>query len=437
MDYDLLLELLAILVLVLANSFFALAEFSVVASRSSRLAQKKAEGKLGASAAQKLRSSPERFLASIQVGITLVAAMMGVFSGATLVSELKVVLIESEIPLFQHSAASISMAIVVIGITVLSVVIGELVPKYIALTNPERYARYIATPITIFTRVTAPFSRLLSLISNLIVRMFGFRQDAAGPAVTDEEINQMIVEGRKKGAFDDTELEFVRSVFDFNDSTVRRAMTPRTDVVALEKGDPPERVVKAIVEHGYSRYPVFDETVDKVIGVLYTKDLTTRQIEPDEIDLPKIMREPLYVPDSMPLPRLLREFQKGKGHLAIVLDEFGGTAGLITLEDILEELVGEIQDEYDAEAAPLVKHSDSMLYANADVWPGDANELLETHLPEEDHDTLAGLIMEELGRLPEKQESVQIEDVKLTVLAKDQNRLLRLKLEKVATEDED
>jgi putative hemolysin len=363
--------------------------------------------------------------------------MMGVFSGATLVSELKVVLIESEIPLFQHSAASISMAIVVIGITVLSVVIGELVPKYIALTNPERYARYIATPITIFTRVTAPFSRLLSLISNLIVRMFGFRQDAAGPAVTDEEINQMIVEGRKKGAFDDTELEFVRSVFDFNDSTVRRAMTPRTDVVALEKGDPPERVVKAIVEHGYSRYPVFDETVDKVIGVLYTKDLTTRQIEPDEIDLPKIMREPLYVPDSMPLPRLLREFQKGKGHLAIVLDEFGGTAGLITLEDILEELVGEIQDEYDAEAAPLVKHSDSMLYANADVWPGDANELLETHLPEEDHDTLAGLIMEELGRLPEKQESVQIEDVKLTVLAKDQNRLLRLKLEKVATEDED
>jgi len=138
----------------------------------------------------------------------------------------------------------------------------------------------------------------------------------------------------------------------------------------------------------------------------------------------------------MPLPRVLKEFQKGKAHLAVVIDEFGGTAGVISIEDVLEELVGEIQDEYDAEVAPLVRHSDTMLYANADVWPGDINELIDTHLPEEDYDTLSGLIMEELGRLPEKQEAVQISDVRLTVLAKDKNRLLRLKLEKVSPKDE-
>jgi len=433
MDGIVLLEVAAVLALLLANGFFALAEFSVIASRASRLAEKKAEGKFGAALAQKHRAHTDRFLASIQVGITAVGALMGVFTGATIVAPLETFLRGSANHFLADSARSIAMALVVVGITVLSVVLGELVPKYIALTNPERYARYIAGPIDLFIRITAPISRLLSHSANLIVRLLGFRHRADGSQISEEEINHMIVAGRKQGVFDDIELQFIRSVFDFTDSTVRRAMTPRTDVVAFERNDPPERIMKTILEHGYSRYPIYEDTIDKVVGIVYTKDLLAVKYDPDNLDLAGIMREPLFVPDSLPLPRLLSELQQGKGHLAIVLDEFGGTAGVITLEDALEELVGEIQDEYDAEAPPLVRHSDVVLYADADVWPGDVNEQIEAHLPEDAHDTLAGMLMEELGRVPEKNESVQIADVRLTVLAKAKNRILRLKLEKLAS----
>lgn len=437
MESRLVFELLAILVLVLANGFFALAEFSIIASRGSRLKQKKAEGKSGAAKAVKLRSRPESFLASIQVGITLVGALLGVFSGATMVDKLETIFRASSIPLFVHSATSISVVLVVLTITVLSVVLGELVPKYMALARPERYARYVAPPISFFTLITAPFSKLLSKIAALIVRAMGIQRDGAAQQITEEEINQMLIDGSKRGVFEATEQQFIRSVFEFTDSTVRRAMKPRPDVIAFERNTPAETVLETIVDNGYSRYPVFEETIDKVVGIIYVKDLIEKNTDLNHIDLSTMNREPMFVPDSLPLPKLLRDFQQGKNHMAIVLDEFGGTAGIITLEDVLEELVGEIQDEYDTEAAPLVVQSDTIAYAAGDVWPGDVNDQLDTHLPEDSFDTLAGLFMDTIGRLPEKNESLEIADVKLTILAKDENRILRLKLEKIALPEEE
>lgn len=439
MEARLVLELAAILVLVLANGFFALAEFSIIASRSTRLKQKRAEGKAGAAKAIKLRSRPESFLASIQVGITLVGALLGVFSGATMVAKLQALFELSSIRFIADSATTLSLVIVVLTITVLSVVLGELVPKYMALARPERYARYVAAPIGFFTAVTAPFSKLLSQIATLIVRSLGIQRDGAAQQITEEEINQMLIDGSKRGVFEATEQQFVRSVFEFTDSTVRRAMKPRPDVVAFERNCPSETILETIVENGYSRYPVYEDTIDKVVGIIYVKDLLGKNADLEHIDLSVINREPMFVPDSMPLPRLLRDFQQGKNHMAIVLDEFGGTAGIITLEDVLEELVGEIQDEYDTESAPLVKQSDQVAYAAGDVWPGDVNDLLGTHLPEDSFDTLAGLYMDTIGRLPEKNESLEIEDARLTILAKDENRILRLKLEKIArpTDEED
>lgn len=432
MGSNLFTELLAILVLVLANGFFALAEFSIIAARSSRLANARAKGKSGAAAAEKIRSKPEAFLASIQVGITLVGALLGVFSGATIVAKLERLLVTSSIPFISGSATTISIVSVVIGITVLSVVVGELMPKYIAISAPETYARRISGPISIFIKITAPFSRLLSWIAGLLVKLVGLSRKEGPPPIGEDEINHLLTEGRRHGVFDDEERQFVRSVFEFTDSTVRRAMTPRTDVVALELNCPSEKVLATIVENGYSRYPVYDKTIDHVVGVIYTKDLIRSELDIREIDIRKIIREPAYVPDSMPLPRLLREFRKGKYHLAIVLDEFGGTAGVISLEDVIEELIGEIQDEYDTEAAPLVKHSHTVAYANGDVWPGAINELINTHLPEDDNDTLAGLFMDTTGRLPEKHDQITVADTRLTVLAIDDNRILRLKLEKLA-----
>ena len=439
MDSRLIWEIGAILILILANGFFSLAEFSIIASRKSKLKQKLQEKKKGADKALKLRESHEHFLATMQVGITAVAALIGVFSGATIVVELSELIAQAPITFVAETATPLAMILVVLTITILSVVVGELVPKYLALSFPERYARRVSGPVTVFVKSTAMFSKMLSVAAVFIVRMLGVKSGPGENAVSEDEINQLLIEGRESGVFDETEREFVNAVFDFADSTVSRAMTPRTDVIGLPVTSDPKNTIKIIQEHGYSRYPIFEGDIDHVTGVVYTKDVLTRGIDPKEIDLCQIMRKPFFVPDSMPLPRLLREFQKGNTHLVIVLDEFGGTAGIITLEDVVEELVGEIQDEYDAEAPPLIQNSETVAYADSSVWPGEVNEMLNTHLPEEDVDTLTGLVMEEVGRLLRKRETVVIADARLTVLATDRNRILRFRIEKIdqSPNDED
>jgi magnesium and cobalt transporter len=209
-------------------------------------------------------------------------------------------------------------------------------------------------------------------------------------------------------------------------------MTPRPDVIGFEMNTLPEDIFKAINEHGYSRYPVFEKSVDNVKGILFIKDFLVKAIDLKSFSLTDVIRPPYYVPDSMPLAKLLREFQKGRNHMAVVLDEFGGTAGIITIEDILEELVGEIQDEYDIdEETPLVKHSDTVAFADGAVWPGEINEIFRSNLPEDKADTLAGLFIDTIGRFPKKNESIQIADIKMTVLVQDRNRIVRMKLEKV------
>ncbi len=425
-------ELLAILVLIAANGFFALSEFSVIASRHSRLRQKIVEGKFGAAKAEKLHANPDQFLATIQVGITLVGTLAGVVGGATIVDKLEITLRQSSILFLQEGATAISVAVVAAVITVAAVILGELVPKYLALSNPERFARYVAIPIGMFITLTSFASSLLSGAARLVLRPFGISRMADKPVITEEEINLMIDDGKKKGIFDETEERLIKSVFDFADSTVRRAMTPRTDVIALDIGTAPEKVIETIIKYGYSRYPVYDRTIDRIAGVLFTKDIIHHKLNPELIILKDLVRRAVFVPDSMPLARLLRDFQRKKNQFAVVLDEFGGTAGNVTLEDILEELVGEIQDERDTKAPPLVKHSAAVAFADGAVWPGAVNELMDSNLPEDNVDTLAGLVIDFLGRVPQKNESTDIADMRITILEQQDNRLTRLKLEKLS-----
>lgn len=435
MEGHLYLEIGAIVLLVLANGFFSLSEFSIIASRKSRLNQKAEQKKLGAATALKLHDNPDRFLATIQVGITLVGALVGVLSGATIVDSLEYHLAQCGVPRIAESASALALVIVVVSITVLSVILGELVPKYIALSFPEKYARLVAGPINLFYRSTYPFARALSGVARLIIRVLGIKRDPSSGVISEEEIEHIIVEGREKGLFEATEEEFIKSVFAFTDSTVRRAMKPRTDVVGIPVDASPDLVMKTILEHGYSRYPVYEETVDQVVGVLYTKDLLNELKDLSQLNIRKLMRDPMFVPDSLSLTRVLHQFQRGKAHLAVVLDEFGGTAGVVTLEDILEELVGEIQDEYDAEAAPVIKLSDTVVHADGSVWPGEVNELIGSHLPEEEAATVAGLFIDEAGRVPDRYEAMQLADVRMTVLAKLRNRIMRLKIEKLPPAD--
>ena len=433
MEISLTYEILAIFALILANGYFALSEFSIIASRKSKLISKLDDGSKNAKAALDLHNTPEKFLATIQVGITLFATVAGVLGGVTLVKSIESLLLKVPFQYISNSARPFSVVIVAILITIVSVVIGELVPKYLALSNPERYAQFVARPITLFIKLTSFFSTVLSKSASLILKMFGISTSIEHAVISEDEINQMIFEGKQKGVFDETEEKLIKSVFDFADSTVRRAMTPRIDVEALSIHTDKKFIFETIIKNGYSRYPIYEKNIDKIVGILYTKDIIIHKIDPKLIVLSDLLREPLFVPDSMPLSKLLTIFQRKKQHIAIVLDEFGGTAGIITLEDLLEELVGEIQDEYDVEREPLVKHSDNIVFAEGSVWVGAINELLHSKLPEDKAETIAGLVIDYVGAIPKKDYELIIDDIKIVVLEEEDNRLTRLKIELLKT----
>jgi putative hemolysin len=431
MDASLVLEIIAIAALIFANAFFVLSEFAIISSRKSRLKQLVEDGHSGAAAAEKLHAAPERFLAGVQVAITLLGTLAAVFGGATIVEKLERWLATMPVEFIAHGSQPIAVGIVAISLTIVSVVLGELVPKYLAMSNPETCARLVARPVSAFLSVTSIFARMLSGLAGIIVRALGIRHDPKRGAVSEEEINMMVLDGRQKGIFDETEERLIRSVFSFADSTVRRVMTPRTDVIGIELSTPAEQIIHSITEHGYSRFPVYEKSIDNIVGVLYTKDVIFNRMDPYLIILKDLVREPMFVPSSMELSRLLHEFQRRKQHMAIVLDEFGGTDGLVTLEDILEELVGEIQDEYDTESTPLVKQSDTVAFADGSVWPGAVNNLMKTNLPEDEADTLAGVVIDHIGRVPEKDDVIDILDLRITIVRKEKNRLTRLKLERL------
>ncbi len=431
MDTLLFFEVVAIFLLIAANGFFSLSEFSIIASRKSRLKQMEKEGKRGAKSASKLQEQPERFLATVQIGITLVGTLAGVFGGATIVEPIQKAIESISISFITDTAGPIAVTLVAFGITISAVILGELIPKYLALSDPERYARWSAGPITMFVRSIAALSTVLSGTANMILRLFGITVDTTTSHVTEDEINMMIQEGIKSGNFDETEERLIRSVFDFADSTVRRAMTPRTDVDAISIDTDPVDIINIIIDKGHSKYPVFKDTIDQIVGILYTRDLFHHKLNPNLVILSDLMRKTTFVPDSMPLSTLLREFQRKKNQFAVVLDEFGGTAGIVTLEDVLEELVGEIQDEDDSKAPPLVKHSDTVAYIDGSVWPGAVNELMSTNLPEDKAETLAGLMIDKIGHLPSREDTVIIADARLSILEIDHNRLTRLKVERL------
>jgi putative hemolysin len=265
------------------------------------------------------------------------------------------------------------------------------------------------------------------------MRLFGFRYKADRASLTEDEINLIIAEGREKGVFDATEQEMIHSVFDFTDTTARQAMTPRTDIIGVDINENSDEILKKIISHGFSRFPVYENTLDNIIGILYAKDIIKILQDSAPIVINDIIRKPLFIPDSMMLNMLLKTFQQKRVHVAIVLDEFGGTAGLITLEDILEEIVGEIHDEYDLDQREFVKNSDTLAFVAASLRVDELNDQFNTRLPENGPDTIGGLVFENLGHPAAKGEIITIKNIKFTVLELEDNRLKRLRVEKLST----
>jgi putative hemolysin len=424
------IEILAILLLIAANGFFALSEFSIIASRKTKLKRLAKQGNRGAIRAEKIHSQPETFLATIQIGITFVGTLAGVFGGMTVVDSLAPYIALIPIVSISKVAQSIAFFVVVFVISLLSTVLGELIPKYIALARPEKIAAVVSGPISLIIKTSIIPVRCLSGLAKLFIRLIGIRPISERSSITEDEINLMIAEGLEKGVFDTTEQEIITSVFDFSDTTARQAMTPRTEIVGIDINENTPRILQIITENGFSRYPVYQGTLDKIVGVIYTKDVIRVIQHSSLIIIRDIIRKPLFIPDSMKLNSLLGTFKQKRVHAAIVLDEFGGTAGLITLEDLLEEIVGEIQDEHDTEPREFVRKSETVAFAAGSLRVEDLNQQFGTNLPEDGPNTLAGLILERLGRPALKGEEVKINNILFFVLEAEGNRLRRLRIEK-------
>ena len=424
------LEIIVILLLIAANGLLAGVEMAVVSSRRSRLEAQAEEGNRKAQAALDLIEDPGVFLSTVQIGITLVGILAGAFGGATIVARLTPAL--AQLPISPGAARTIALSIVVIGITYLTLIFGELVPKRIALIRAERIARNSAPSMKRLAMIASPLVWLLDSSTDLALRLLGQRPVAPPPA-SEEEIKYLMAEGARVGVFAGTERELVERVFRFADLRVGELMRPRPEIVAIDIDMPAEDVLRMVTAATYSRFPVYRETLDNVLGIAHARDIL---VQGEELDLRSILRQPLFVPESQLISATLRAFQVTHSHMAIVVNEYGETEGLITLEDVLEQLVGEIEDEYDRVEQAIVRREDGSLLVDGLLPADDLRELLGVErLPGEENyrfNTLAGFVVGQLGRLPRVGDYIYANGHRFEVVDLDGRRIDRVIITRAA-----
>ena len=426
------LGILITIVLVLANAFFVAAEFAIVKVRASQIELRVLSGSKTAKMAQQLITHLDAYLSATQLGITLASLGLGAV-GEPIVAQL----IIAGMRLFgfegnEELAHTIALPFAFVLITFLHIVLGELAPKSLAIQLPEKTTLAIAYPLRLFYILFKPFIYVLNGIANWLLRQIGI-QPAGGleHAHSNEELRILLEQSREGGTIEDAEHELIENVFEFREKIVKEVLIPRTEIVALDAADPVDELAKIVIEEGYTRMPVYDDSIDNIIGVVYSKDLITLREQSDLIILHDLLRPAYFIPETKLIADLLREFQRRKIHLAIVVDEFGGTAGIVTLEDILEELVGEIQDEYDDEPLDVVAIEDGTYLVNAAISVADANDMIDgLVLPEgEDYTSIGGLVTKWFGHIPNEEESFERDDVRMTVIKTSSNRIVQVKIE--------
>ncbi|KAB8142032.1 HlyC/CorC family transporter [Chloroflexia bacterium SDU3-3] len=394
-------EAIIVVVLMLANGFFAASEIAVVSARKNRLEQRANEGNRGAAAALELAENPNRFLSTVQVGITVIGTFAAAFGGQSLSSALAPQL--HAIPILAPYADALAFTVVVILISYLSLIIGELVPKRLALQGAEGMAQAVAPVMQMLSRLAAPVVWFLTLSADVVLRLLG-RHNVAETPITEDDVIALVREGAEEGTLEASEQEFINSVFTFTDRTVRSLMTPRTQVVAIELGTPISEVVETITSSGYSRIPVYEETLDHVLGILHAKDLLRDWGQGEALDLHQKLRQPLYVLEGQRAMVAFQQLKQSRIGLAMVLDEYGQVAGVLSMEDMLEELVGELQDEYDEAEEAVVARDDGTFLVDGLLPFPEAVERL--NLPdgergrESDFETFAGFLLSLLGHIP-------------------------------------
>lgn len=417
--------------LVALNGFFVAAEFAIVKVRASQIEIKAKSGSRVANIAKHITQHLDGYLAATQLGITLASLGLGWVGESVMHNIVHNLLINFS--LSEVYITSISTGIAFLFITVMHIVFGELAPKSIAIQRPVATTLFVSLPLQGFYWLFRPFIWVLNGFANIVLKLFGISSIGGHDSVhSTEELYYLLDQGKESGALDTNEHELIKNVFDFNERVVKNIMVPRTKISGIELSTPKMEVVEKIIAEGYSRLPVYDDIIDKIIGIVHAKDILPLLAGNKEWALSDIIRKPYFVPETKKINDLLSELQQKRIQIAIVIDEFGGTAGMVTLEDIVEEIVGEIQDEYDEEKPTVEKISDTEFIINAYATVYDVNEHLPHDLPEdEDFDTVGGLVSHAFGKIPEVGDSEECYGYLFTILKKTEQNIETIKLELV------
>ena len=425
---DLILQLLVVLVLVLIEAIFVAAEIALVTLRHSRVEQLIEEGRRGARTVRRLTDDPTRFLAVVQIGVTFVGFLASAYAAENFAGHLADVF--RGVPMLKDLAVGLAVVIVTLLLAAFTIIFGELVPKSLALAHTDRTALALAGPVDLVGRILAPVVSLLTWSTRGIARALGGEAVAGRAQITTEELRLIVERGGEQGVLEAEEEQMISAVIELGDRKVHEIMVPRTEMTALPITASFDEVIDAFIREGHSRIPAYRKSVDEIVGVLYAKDmLPFLKAGAAKPDLRKLLRTPLYVPESMSIDDLLHKIQGRKVHLAIVLDEYGGTAGMVTIEDMLEEIVGEIQDEYDTEEPLTVRLSDTEARVDGRASVDDLAELWDLDLSEledaEEYDTVGGLIYHRVGGVPRPGDRVDLPDhgLVLTVEVTDGRRV--------------
>ncbi|HEU4941928.1 MAG TPA: hemolysin family protein [Gaiellaceae bacterium] len=422
-----LLRIIVVLLLVLGNAIFVAAEYALVTARRTRLQELEEQGRVGARHALALMDNPVRFISTVQVGITVAGIAMGAI-GQPLVQDW-LTFVQSD---------TVAFLIAFFFLTFLSVSLGELVPKAIALQRAERLAIALAWPIDLLGRITHPLVWLLQTSANFVVRLFGIQPAPAGMVVhTREDVRAFVAEAGQTGAVEGVEQEVLYRAFRFAEKEAHDVMVHRPEVVAISVDLPPRECLAAVVNSPYTRYPAYEESLDHIVGILHVRDLFSALYEKgiDNVVIKELLRNPYFVPETKDLAALLTEFRQQNQHMAIIVDEYGSMQGIVTLEDLLEEIVGEIEDEYDLPDESLERLDDRRIRVHGTFPIDDFNEQFGVEMPDVDYHTLAGFVFGQLGRAPTPGDEVDWNGLRFKVIEVEGTRIEKLEIEFLAEEE--
>lgn len=429
---SLLFEAIVVFILILLNGFFSSAEIAIITAKRSLISKLSKEGNRSAAIVTKLKEDPDRFLATVQIGVTVVGTLASVIGGVAAIEAIKPFFLAAPFEPVRIYAEAVSVATVVVIISYVTLVLGELAPKSLAMRHAERIACASAIPIDLLSRISVMAVKTLTISNRAVLRLLGVKGMEKRAFVSEEELKFFIREGTDTGVFEETEAQLLHGVFEFADATVKEVMVPKHKICAIDADTEPKKALRFISETGFSRYPVYSQTIEKVIGILYNKDVFRAVEHGSSVIIKELMRQPYFVPNSIMISRLLREMQRRKMHIAIVIDEHGDVDGLVTIEDLLEEIVGEIEDEYDVGKGGLVeKLKDGAMLIDASASIGDLEDagLVIEEEDDEEYHTLAGFMLAKLQRIPRGGEFVIFKDMRFTVVDVELNRIIKVKVE--------